>query len=229
MKTVFLGLLLLSVAGAAPAQTRLNLPLKHELDSLSAVDQRWRVLLFDPRAQRNPDSLAAALGVAKAALGPAIFRRMQQTDSTDQLRMRAIIRQYGYPGKALVGEPTNEAAWLVIQHSDDIKRYLPLIKTAAKQGELPFRLYAQMLDRQLMRDGQAQRYGTQGMQYTTTDPATGRRAPQPLFIWPIEDAAGVNARRQQAGFDTTVEQSAGRLGVRYRVLTLKDVERMPKN
>ena len=50
-----------------------------------------------------------------------------------------------------------------------------------------------------------------------------------MFIWPIRDAAGVNARRQQAGFDTTVEQNAANLGIPYRVLTLKDVAKMPKN
>ena len=144
--------------------------------------------------------------------------------------MRVILKQYGYPGKSLVGEPTNEAAWLVIQHSDAIDQYLPLINKAASRGELPFYLYAQMLDRQLMRRGREQRYGTQAMSYRPVNPATGRREGQPLFVWPIRDAAGVNARRQKAGFPTTVEQNAARLGiVPYRVLTLKDVEKMPKN
>ncbi|WP_310398129.1 DUF6624 domain-containing protein [Hymenobacter sp.] len=223
-----LALLLLLLVRPAPAQTRFNAGLKRELDSIYAVDQRWRALLFSPRVSRRPDSLAAALGVTKAALATYLTRRMLQTDSTNLLRVRAIIQQYGYPGRALVGAPTNEATWAVIQHSPDIERYLPVIKTAAKRGELPFFLYAQMLDRQLMRAGKEQLYGTQGMGYSVANPATGRREPQPPFIWPIQDAAGVNARRQEAGFPDTVEQNAARLGIPYRVLTLPDVARMPK-
>ena len=229
MKAIVLVLLSLLLALSVAAQTRFNPNLKRELDSLYAADQRWRVLLFDPRMSRKTDSLATAFGVRKEALGARIARRMQQTDSANQVRIAAIIKQYGYPGKSLVGVPTNEAAWYIIQHSEGIDQYLPAIKTAARKGELPFFLYAQMLDRQSMRDGKKQRYGTQGMGYSPTNPVTGRRETQPPFIWPIEDAADVNARRKKAGFLTTVEQNAAALGITYRVLTLQDVAGMPKN
>ena len=228
MKLLFFGLLLGLFAQPAMAQNPLNLRLKRELDSIYTVDQRWRMMLFDQRISRRPDSLARALGVAREELGPIIGRRMAQTDSTNLVRIKAIMKQHGYPGKALVGEPANETAWLVIQHSDDIKQYLPLIKKAASKGELPFYLYAQMLDRQLMRTGKEQLYGTQAMGYNITNPTTGRREVQPPFVWPIKDAGGVNARRKQAGFTTTVEQNAAVLGIPYRVVTLKNVEKMPK-
>jgi hypothetical protein len=228
MKFLFFSLLLGVLAWPAAAQKPLNLRLKRELDSIYAVDQRWRMMLFDQRISRRPDSLARALGVTREALGHYVTRQLMQTDSTNLLRMRVILKQYGYPGKSLVGAPTNEAAWSVIQHSDDIGHYLPLIKKAAGKGELPFYLYAQMLDRQLMRAGKEQLYGTQGFSYTITNPATGRREAQPPFIWPIKNPGQVNARRQQAGFTTTVEQSAAMLGIPYRVVTLDDVEKMPK-
>ncbi len=224
----FLALGLLVVATSATAQNRLNSRLKHELDSIYAIDQHWRALLFDPRIAGRPDSLAAALGVPRDKLGSYIGRRMMQTDSANLGRLRVILEQYGYPGKSLVGEPTNEAAWYVIQHSDDIDRYLPLIKKAAAKGELPGYLYGQMLDRQLMRMGKEQLYGTQALGYNVTNPATGRREPQPPFVWPIRDAARVNARRRQAGFNNTVEQNADGLGIQYRVVTLEDVAKMPK-
>jgi hypothetical protein len=227
MKAFFIFLLQL-VALTATAQAPRNPGLKRELDSISAADQRWRVLLFDARYRRRPDSLATALGVQPAYLGGYLARQMQHTDSTNQVRVEAMLKQYGYPGKALVGEPTNEAAWYVIQHSNDIDRYLPLIKKAARKNELPYYLYAQMLDRQLMRDGKEQQYGTQAFGYSVLNPATGQREPQPPFVWPIKDAARVNERRQQAGFKTTVEQNAASLGIPYRMLTLKDVEKMPK-
>ena len=229
MKHLFTLLLLGLLPHLSAAQATINQPLKHELDSIYAMDQRWRGMLFDPRINRRPDSLAQALGVTREGLNDYVMRRMLQTDSTNQVRVKVILQQYGYPGKSLVGTPTNEGAYYVIQHSPDIKSQLPLIKRAAEKGELPFRLYAQMLDRQLMRDGKEQRYGTQAMSYNIVNPQTGRREPQPLFVWPIEDAARVNERRQKAGFTETVEQNAAALGIQYRVLTLKEVAKMPKN
>jgi hypothetical protein len=228
MKLFITALLLALLPQLAAAQATINQPLKHELDSIYAVDQRWRSMLFEPRVRHRPDSLARALGVTREGLNDYVMRRMLQTDSANQVRVKIILQQYGYPGKSLVGTPTNEGAYYVIQHSPDIKSTLPLIKKAAEKGELPFHLYAQMLDRQLMRDGKEQRYGTQAMSYNIVNPQTGRREPQPLFVWPIKDAARVNERRKKAGFTTTVEQNAAKLGISYQVLTLSDVEKMPK-
>ncbi|MDO7848429.1 hypothetical protein Q5H92_18835 [Hymenobacter sp. M29] len=229
MKLLLLSLLALlpqlAVAQAPPTNPRL----KHELDSIYAVDQKWRGLLFDPRQRFRPDSVARALGVTRESLPTYIPRQMMRTDSANQVRVKQLLKQYGYPGKSLVGEPTNEAAWYVIQHSNDIDRYLPLIKKAASKGELPFYLYAQMLDRQLMRRGKEQLYGTQAMGYNVLNPATGRREGQRPFVWPIRDAAEVNARRQKAGFKNTVEQNAALMGISYRVVTLQEVAKMPKN
>ena len=230
MKRLLPLLLLSLLPQLAAAQTSPQNPsLKHELDSIYAVDQRWRGMLFNPRINRRPDSLARALGMTRESLSTYIPVQMLRTDSTNQVRVHQILKQYGYPGKSLVGAPTNEAAWYVIQHSDAIDQYLPLIKKAAGKGELPFYLYAQMLDRQLMRDGKEQRYGTQAFGYNVLNPKTGRREPQPPFMWPIKDATRVNERRKKAGFEDSVEQEASDMGIQYRVLTLKDVEKMPKN
>ena len=207
------------LAFPAVAQTTPNLRLKHELDSLYEVDQRYRAMLFSPRLNRNPDSLAAALGVSKDGLNRAIMGQLIRTDATNLTRVQALLNQYGYPGKSLVGAPTNEAAWYVIQHAPAlIPQYLPLMKAAAETGELPFRLYATMLDRQLMFENKEQVYGTQARNDNNNK----------LFIWPIQKPAQVNQRRKQAGFTTTVEQNAARLGASYKVLTLEDVATMPK-
>ncbi len=219
MKSFVYAALLSTWALPAAAQAKLNLRLKHELDSIYEVDQRYRAMLFDPRINRNPDSLAAALGVTKATLNATIMDQMHRVDATDLGRVQAIVKQYGYPGKSLVGAPTNEAAWHVIQHTPAlIAQYLPMMKTAAEKGELPFFRYAVMLDRQLQREGKQQQYGSQVIGYNG----------QPPFVWPIQDPAQVNQRRQRAGFKTTVEENAASLGAPYRVLTLEDVAKMPK-
>ena len=224
--------LLLLLLGLLPqlaaAQSTINKPLKHELDSIYAVDHEWRIMLLSSDIHYHPDTLAKRFGIRRQQVVHEVHKRRLQADSTNQVRMRQILKQYGYPGKSLVGEPTNEAAWYIIQHSDTIGKYLPLIKKAAEKGEMPFYLYAQMLDRQLMREGKEQLYGTQAYSFLVVNPKTGRREGQPTFVWPIKDVAGVNERRQKAGFPTTVEQNAANLGIPYRVLTLQDVAKMPK-
>jgi len=160
---------LLAHAQRAPVNPRL----KRELDSLYRVDQVYRAALFADNKQHLVDSLAAALHVPAAEVPPRLLGLMLQTDSTDMQRVRAIIQRYGYPGKTLVGTPANEAAFYVIQHSTSIPHYLPLIKQAADQGELPFRLYAMMLDRQLMHLGKPQVYGTQALNYNGQPPLSG--------------------------------------------------------
>ena len=47
------------------------------------------------------------------------------------------------------------------------------------------------------------------------------------FIWPIEDPAHVNERRKKAGFEQTVEQNAARMDIKYQVLTLDDIRKIP--
>jgi hypothetical protein len=227
MKLLLSALLLLALP--AVAQTARNPRLKAELDSIYAVDQRYRTLLFDSRVNRNPDSLARALGKSREELYPYLNKQLNASDAANQARVKTIMQQYGYPGKTLVGEPTNEAAWYVIQHSGDIDTYLPQIKKAAKKGELPYYLYAQMLDRQLMRNGKPQLYGTQALSYNVTNSQTGQREGQPPFIWPIKNPAQVNERRKQAGFPTTVEANATRMGITYRVVTMEEVAKMPKD
>lgn len=223
---LLLGLCLLPFGGVA--QHTINARLKHELDSLFALDQLYRLALFDPSHSYTHllDSLARAHRVPVGHEIESLSALMVKTDSSDMKRVQAIIQQYGYPGKTLVGTPTNETAFFIIQHSTRIGQYLPLIKQAAEHGELPFRLYAMMVDRHLMETQKAQVYGTQGYGFGTVNKVTGKLEPH-TFIWPTQDPKHVNERRQRAGFDLTVEQNAQRLGIPYQVLTIEQVSRMP--
>ena len=209
----------------AAAQTKPSPGLKRELDSIFVVDQHYREMIMQSFTPVGAQVVAAKLDMTTQQASAFLGRRMQRNDSSDLRRIDQIMRQYGYPGKSLVGTPTNEAAFYVIQHAPlaTINQYLPQIKRAAEQGELPFRLYAMMLDRQLMYQGQEQVYGTQGRSYTVKNPTTGQLQ-QKMLIWPINDAANVNQRRKQAGFEQTVEENAKRLTTTYRVLTLKEAK-----
>ena len=140
-------------------------------------------------------------------------------DSMNVVFIEGVFKQYGYPGKSLVDTPANESAWYVIQHSKKINEYLPMMKKAADEGELPFQLYAKMLDRELLQEGKEQIYGTQGMCRPLKN---GKDIG--CYIWPVKDPESVNERRKKVGFEHTVEENAKQLGIDYKVIKLTEVE-----
>jgi hypothetical protein len=213
-------ILFLFISHATFSQSKLNFSLKKQMDSVMVLDQKYRealTLLMEPSKK---DSAAKSLSLSVADAMNYYGKLQNSLDSTNIVFIEAVFKKYGYPGKTLVGEPANAAAWNVIQHSSKIDKYLPIIKKAANKEELPYRLYATMLDRELMHQKKEQIYGTQ---------AVCRR---PLkngkdigcYIWPIKNVAEVNARRKKAGFDQTVEQNARRLDVDYKVVKIDEVK-----
>jgi len=153
-------------------------PLKEQLDNILDLDQKYR-----------------------ASFDPSTWPIQMEIDQSNLQFIDSVIQQYGYPGKSLVGNKAGQAAWYVIQHSDRIDDFLPQIELAALTGELPYRLYAMMLDRSLMNQGKPQIYGTQGL--TLADGSN--------VFWPIEDPDNVNDRRDKAGFGTSIEEYAADL------------------
>lgn len=195
---------------------QVNKILKIELDSIYRRDQLYREI-----AQNSvkKDSLGSAHQFSKTELEQHIFRKMTEIDSSNIKRIKRIIELHGYPGTSLVGSPTNEVAWYVIQHSNDIKLFFPLIELAGQKKELPFRLVATMQDRLLVNQNQEQLYGTQ----IRCDKKGGMQEQSVImdcYVWPISDALNVNERRKKAGFDQSVEENAKRLGFTYEVRKL---------
>jgi uncharacterized membrane protein YphA (DoxX/SURF4 family) len=174
--------------------------LKSYLDSLMVLDQKYR-----------------------ANFSQETWGKQYAIDQQNIVLVDSIMTLYGYPGTSLVGPETGKAAWYVIQHSERIDEFLPQIQAAAETGELPYRLYAMMLDRSLMGQGLSQKYGTQGRSYFMG-------TPQELnLIWPIEDPENVNARRTAAGFGQSIEQYAIDLfgaETAYRAYSLDEVRAM---
>lgn len=202
-----------------------NKTLKAELDSIFIEDQLYRELLPLVFTDRGRDSLALVYKLPADSIRNYLFKKLYIADSLNMQRVVQIIDQYGYPGKKLVGSPTNEAAYFIIQHSTKIAIYLPLIKKAAKEKELSFSLYAMMLDRSLMYNNKEQVYGTQGKGFEAINSVTGNKEWK-MIIWPIKKPATVNKRRKKAGFPNTAEENAKMLGINYEVLTLEDVKKM---
>ncbi len=187
----------LALEKVGPPKPKINRELKAQLDSIMKLDQEGR------------------------SKGDISWQKQKQIDSTNTVFIEKIFKKHGYPGKSLVGEETSIAAWLVIQHSDKIDRYLPLIKEAGEKGELDKVSVAMMEDRHLMRQGLEQVYGTQGRTLNT------KKGESISIIWPIKDPEAVNQRRKEVGFLETVEEYCERLlGVSYKTYTLEEVEKL---
>ncbi|GAB3751864.1 hypothetical protein GCM10028817_15580 [Spirosoma pomorum] len=188
------------------------------------LDQRYREYMSRVDGEKPlRDSLTAVLKVGQGNLMSALWTQQSKIDVSNLARTEAILKQYGYPGKKLVGEPTNEAVFYIIQHSDKIDTYLPQVKQAAEQGELPFQLYAMMLDRSLMNQEKSQIYGSQAACYSLRNENRSQ-----CFVWPIADYDKVNALRKKAGFKQTVEENAQRLQAVYERTTVEAVKRKYK-
>lgn len=176
------------------ATPNLNLDLRRQLDSIRVLDQKYRASGAD-------------------------LHKQEIIDSTNLIFIEDVFKEHGYPGKTLVGEPANSTAWLVVQHSNKIDEYLPLIKEAGDKGELSMTDVATMEDRFLMEQNKPQIYGTQGL-YSDGEER---------MIWPIENPDEVNERRKKVGFTTTIEEYAKLLygsGFEYKQHTMKDVTKM---
>ena len=95
------------------------------------------------------------------------------------------------------GVQATQAAFLIVQHSGDqawMKQVLARMEPLAKRGEVRGGDYALLYDRTALAEGRPQRYGSQ------VGCVAGR-----VDFSPIEDPAGVEARRKAVGLDTLAE------------------------
>ncbi len=198
------------------AALNLDFEVKKRLDSIAISDQKYR-LLMEPKTEEEKAQLMKDKGQTEEEYRAELWKLQAVIDSANMVYVEKYFNEHGYPGKSVVGEPTNTAAWFVLQHSDKIAQYFPLIKKAGKFGELPYNLVAMMEDRLLMEQNKPQIYGTQGKRIGNGKP----------FIWPIENPENVNQRRQDAGFNESVEQSAKNIfgeDFEYKVLTMEEIK-----
>ena len=125
---------------------------------------------------------------------PDVLARMRAIDTSNTERVRAIVRQHGWPSPELVGRDGAEAAFLIVQHSDLAfqKEMLPLVEKAYRSGGLAGQSYALLLDRVLVGEGKPQVYGTQAKRFEEWKG-------EEVALEPIEDEANVDKRRAEVG------------------------------
>jgi uncharacterized protein (TIGR02145 family) len=187
MKQILIFIFTLAFAFDVNAQTeqRQTSPdsiVKYQLESIGVKDQTLRMVL--PEVEKKFGR--------KTRETQYFWSLIHRQDSINEKEVINIIDNHGWLGISRVGEPANQALWLVIQHAP-LKlqeKYLPYLKESVEKGESPGWHSAFLEDRILMRQGKKQIYGTQSI----TDPVSGR-----TDIYPIQDVENVNARREKIG------------------------------
>lgn len=161
-----------------------------QLDSIYQSDQKVRFELMALKSK-----LDKATGQEKVALQQefaASILTMQKNDSMNLRAVRAIIDEYGWLGPGKIGGQASQAMFLVIQHADiDVqKKYLPLIREAAENGETSKSNLALLEDRIAIREGREQIYGSQ----VWVDPVTNTH-----YVDLLSDPDHVDERRAEVG------------------------------
>jgi hypothetical protein len=158
--------------------------LKDELEAMCDSDQA-------DQAERNKIEAARKQYGYNSPQEKALWLKQRRIDEANIKRLEEIIRKSGWPGPRLVGDKASLCAFLVLQHADLSyqKKYLPLLRKAAADKELPADRLALLEDRVLVREGKKQLYGSQ----------LHPNAQGVLEFCPIEDEANVDKRRQAVG------------------------------
>ncbi len=153
-----------------------------ELTALAAEDQRVRAEL-----------------AADGSLYDGYHPVMEAVHRRNAARLEAIVEQVGWPGHTLVGRHAAWAAWLILQHAigdpDFQRRGLDWLRAAAARGDVPAVEVTMLEDRIAVFEGRTQRYATQ---FDTDE--QGRLVP-----YPVDDPAGVDARRETVGLPPLAE------------------------
>ena len=137
------------------AQTKINQPLKLELDSIFESDQYYRRQIEDVHRKYGDNSPQM----------DTLEENMGRADSQNLVRVSAILDKYGWLGPDVVGARGSITLWGVVQHADQQpklqEKYLALMRKAVDAGVADKDLLAYLEDRVLVNEGKPQLYGTQ--------------------------------------------------------------------
>jgi hypothetical protein len=170
------------------AEANLNKPLVAQLDSIYTEDQKYRERVGEIETQYGWDSKEMK----------DLWRIINEKDSINLIKVKAILDDYGWLGADMVGAQGNSTLFLVIQHSDltTQAKYLPVMREAVKDGRASAGDLALLEDRVAIRQGKRQIFGSQ----IGRDPET-----QAYYVQPLDDPENVDKRRAAVGLQPLAE------------------------
>lgn len=130
-----------------------------------------------------------------------LWNAIGEVDADNTRWLVDIVNEHGWPRQSDVGEEAATGAWLLAQHADmqpeSQRLFHQLMAVAVDAGEASPRLFGYLEDRVRVNSGRLQLFGTQFV-----DDGNG------LEPQPIEDPAGLAARRAAAGMEPFEEYEA---------------------
>ena len=148
----------------------------------------------------DEDRRTRARLAADGSLYDGYHPEMEAVHRRNAARLREVITERGWPGRALVGDEASAAAWTILQHSigepDFMREGLRLVREAAAGGDVPPIEVAMLEDRVRTYEGRGQLYGTQ---WDWDD--DGRMSPLPL-----DDPGRVDERRAEVGLPPLADE-----------------------
>jgi hypothetical protein len=200
---------------------KINLELKNILESILIKDQGIREIVNGNLSDKRKTELLTQMNLSENDIdGNRKFDLMRKIDSINIVEVEKIIAEFGYPTKSHVGEPANKAVFYVIQHSNKINKYLPLIREATKNGDISQTSLAMMEDRNLMEQGLEQIYGTQ------IKGQANKKGEWIYFLWPIKNVDSINVWRKQVGFEQTVEEYLKDMDVEFKLYEINELSEL---
>lgn len=143
------------------------------------------------RDQAVRDTFMAQLSTT-GTLTEQLVASMTAVDSANLAWLKPLLLAWGWPTRAAIDSDGVQAVFLMVQHADRDPAFqaamLPKMEEAYKAGDVDGQSLALLTDRVAKAQGRPQIYGTQ---------TTGKG--RILVIDPIEDSAGVDARRAGLG------------------------------
>ena len=133
---------------------------------------------------------------------------VEKQDQILEKELIAILEQYGWLGITEVGRLGNTAQWAILQHASVAtkQKYAPLLKASVLEKESQPQHYARLIDRMLINQGEAQRYGSQ-----ITYDAGGNK-----IFYEIQEPGSINQRRAAIGL-SSIQDFAKKMGVEWKV------------
>lgn len=142
------------IAAASPSPSR---PQGHEILERPALAKQLRAM-----AVRDQEVRGRWIGRMEDS---DVMAEVQRVDDENLSKLRHILRQDGFPTRAMVGSEGVQDAWLLVQHAvgdHELQvKVLAQLKTRLRAGEVRPSEYALLADRVLAQEGKPQIYGTQ--------------------------------------------------------------------
>ncbi|MDR3693905.1 DUF6624 domain-containing protein [Mucilaginibacter sp.] len=186
MKNLIIALLICGYfSGAVSGQPiKKDTNLIKEITAMFKDDQFWRKKYMKSNKNGKSDYDAET-----------IQKKWASSDSINELKAKAVVNKYGYPGYTLVGKSSDTFFWIIQHCDDDItfqERVLALMKTEVAKNNASKENYAYLVDRVLVNKHQKQIYGTQ----VRFDTVTRKSAP-----FPLKYPKSVNKLRKKMGLE----------------------------